>query len=123
MFDTVFHHREKVGILLAIELGIYTQTLKWCNTERGQFLVCVCVSLCERVAAMGHAPSVEVLDLISAALLLMRGLQGHSSAVQHEPLRALLEKATDALVTYRRLDHKRIRCVKRVPDAWQSLHL
>ena len=72
---------------------------------------------------MGHAPSVEVLDLISASLLLMRGLQGHSSTVNHESLRTLLEKATDALITYCRLDHQRIRCVERVPNARQSLHL
>ena len=57
---------------------------------------------------MRHSPCVEILDLISAALLFMNSLWWYTSAIEHESLWTLLKNAIDTIVTNSRLDQERV---------------
>ena len=72
---------------------------------------------------MWHAPRVEILNLISSALLLMNSLWRYTSAIEHESLRTLLKDAIDTIVTNSRLDQERVGCINRRDQTWDSRHM
>ena len=110
-----------MSILIAIELRIDTQALKWSphSSQWSDLFVSYSMS-CKRIAPMRHAPCVEILNLISPALLFMYSLWRDSCAIEHESLRTLFKDAIDTIVTNSRLDQERVGRINRCDETWDS---